>query len=191
MSATAGQRVPRPMRAPRRAPRPSLHVVTARVERASGGAFVAFCLLLLGAGLVAVLVVNTSLAKGAFELRDLQRQDSVLSDRVTTLQQSIDSESSPTLLARRAAAMGMVPAQGAAFLRLSDGRVLGVAEPAVPVKGFSVITSPVPVKPPATPKPATTPRGTPTGTPTTTPTGKPTTVKPGTKPTKPKPTATP
>lgn len=176
MSATAGQRVARPMRAPRRAPRPSLHVVTARVERASGGAFVAFCLLLLGAGLMAVLVVNTSLAKGAFELRDLQRQDSVLNDRVITLQQAIDAESSPTKLARRAAALGMVPAQGAAFLRLSDGRVLGVAAPAVPVKGFSVITSPFPVKPTVTSRPVTTPTGTPTAKPTGARTAKPTTT---------------
>ncbi|MFV0463186.1 MAG: hypothetical protein ACK5MP_08345 [Nostocoides sp.] len=145
-------RAARPMRAPRSS-RPALHVVTARVDQASGGAFAAFCLALLAAGLIGVLMLNTSLAKGAFDLRDLQRQSAALDARLGTLQKTIDHESSPTQLARRAAAMGMVPAQDPAFLRLSDGKVLGVASPAKADPSFAVITSPTSAATRSTPSP--------------------------------------
>jgi len=48
----------------------------------------------------------------------------------------------------------MVPDQSAAFLRLSDGTVIGVAQPASPGFGFTVVGTTAPA--PAVPKPATT-----------------------------------
>ena len=52
----------------------------------------------------------------------------------------IDGVSGPGPLAQRARALGMVPAATPAFLRLSDGKVLGVAKKAKDDSTFSVVT---------------------------------------------------
>lgn len=119
-----------------------LRVVSGRGEHLGGGGFVAVCLVLLLTGFLSVLVVNTSLAKGAFELRDLQARSGELTDRQENLEHAINAQSAPAVLAEKALALGMVPSESAAFLRLSDGKVLGVARPATRDEAFSVITSP-------------------------------------------------
>ena len=82
---------------------------------------VASCLLLLTAGLVAVLLLNTSMARGAFVLNDLQAKSSELADTEAALRHAVDAQSAPAELARQALDLGMVPSGSAAFLRLSDG----------------------------------------------------------------------
>lgn len=136
-------------RAPRRG---ALRVIRGTVDRPRGGMFAAFCLAVLVSGFLTVLVLNTSMAKGAFVLDDLQGRTGQLADTQESLQHDIDVQSAPAALAQRALRLGMVPSSTAAFLDLSSGKVLGVAKPAVKVPGFTVITSPVPVRP--TPKPA-------------------------------------
>ncbi len=120
-----------------RAPRP-LRVVS-RPRRDRQGAFVALCLAVLVGGLVGLLMLNTAMAKGSFELKDLRVTSNELSDIQDYLAARVDRLSAPDALARRAQAQGMVPSQSAAFLRLSDGKVLGVAKPAEAVKGFKVV----------------------------------------------------
>ncbi len=150
-------RVPRvargTVRRPERAP---LRVVTGTVERASGGMFVGFCVALMAAGLLAVLVLNTALDQGAFVLAKLEAKSAALTDTADAMEHTIGTQSAPAMLAQRALALGMVPEQAPAFLRLSDGKVLGVAQPATQGQAFTVITSPVPVVPPTTPAPRTT-----------------------------------
>ena len=80
---------------------------------------------------------------------------------------------SPRNLADRAQQLGMVPAKSMAFVRISDGSIIGVAQPAKDDQRLNVVTSPVappPAPPPApTPDPAataTTPATAPTPTPT-------------------------
>lgn len=107
--------------------------------RAGHGALMAFCLALLVGAFLAVLLVNISMAKGSFLLGDLQRQSNELTDTGATLQRTLDAESTPAEIARRALALGMVPSAGAAFLRLSDGTVIGVAQPAPPTTPFTVV----------------------------------------------------
>ena len=106
---------------------------------------VASCLLLLTAGLVAVLLLNTSMARGAFVLNDLQAKSSELADTEAALRHAVDAQSAPAELARQALDLGMVPSGSAAFLRLSDGAVLGVAEPASADSGFTVVAQAKPV----------------------------------------------
>ncbi|HEY5249669.1 MAG TPA: hypothetical protein VIJ15_14585, partial [Dermatophilaceae bacterium] len=77
-----------------------------------------------------------------------------LTDAQGSLNQSLDALKSPANLAARATDMGMVPATSAAFLRLSDGKVIGVATPAPPGHLFTVIA----VRPPGVAKPASKPR---------------------------------
>jgi hypothetical protein len=89
--------------------------------------FVVSCLLLLVGGLLSLLLINTALAQGSFTLHDLQAQSDELGDREQALRHDIDVQAAPERLAARATALGMVPSQSPAFLRLSDGRLLGVA----------------------------------------------------------------
>ncbi len=114
--------------------------VVAPPEIQGNGAFLALCILLLLAGFVGVLVLNTAMAKGSFTMRDLQQRSDALTDSQDSLRHSIDAVSGPGPLAQRARSLGMVPAETAAFLRLSDGKVLGVAKPAGPNTRFSVVT---------------------------------------------------
>lgn len=115
-----------------------LRVVTADGSKGQYG-FVALCLLLLVAGLLGGLLLNTSMAKGSFVLGDLQHRSSELADTEDALNHAIDAQSAPAMLADQALKLGMVPAQSPAFLRLDDGKVLGVAEPAKADGGFTVV----------------------------------------------------
>lgn len=119
-----------------------LRVVPAAIGQPGNGVFAALCMTLLGAGLVALLMLNTAMAEGSFTLHRLQATSGELTDTQQALTQAIDAQRSPANLAARAAKLGMVPADSAAFLRLSDGKVLGVASPAKKQAGFTVVTAP-------------------------------------------------
>jgi hypothetical protein len=119
-----------PGRGPARAPRPTLRVVSVPASDRGRTVFVGMCLLLLGGGLLALLLLNTAMANGSFRLHDLQATSDQLGDREQALRQDIAVQAAPERLAARAKALGMVPSDSAAFLRLSDGKVLGVAHPA-------------------------------------------------------------
>lgn len=136
------------LRAPLRSPMGAipLRVVSGRAARSSGSVFAVLCALALAAGLLVLLLLNTSIAQRSFVLHDLQRTAANLSDRQDALRQQLTLESAPAVLARRAAAMGMVPAQSAAFLRLPDGAVLGVASRAQAGQRFTVVTATKPPK---------------------------------------------
>ncbi|GGB88809.1 hypothetical protein N798_09115 [Knoellia flava TL1] len=120
--------------------------------------FVGACLALLVAGLLGVLMLNTAMAKGSFVLGDLQDQSNQLAAAEEELGHAINAQSAPAELARRALDMGMVPSETAAFLRLSDGKVLGVAEGATAQKEFTVATQGSSAA--AAARPATTPQTT-------------------------------
>lgn len=126
---------------------PSLRVVTG-AERRPGPGFAILCMVLLTAGLMGLLLLNTSLGQGAFALHDLQATSGELSDTQDALAQQIATVSSPSHLAQQASAMGMVPSPSAAFLRVSDGAVFGVAKAASKQPGFTVVGQVV--VPPAT-----------------------------------------
>jgi hypothetical protein len=118
---------------------PRLRVVTGAPLRRGGAAFGIVCAVLLAAGLVALLVLNTALAQGSFTLQKLQSTSDQLTDTQGALNQSLDVSKAPANLATKALGMGMVPAGSAAFLRLSDGKVIGVAKPAQSGPGFTVV----------------------------------------------------
>jgi hypothetical protein len=152
-SATARVAARAPVR--RESPAQRLRVVPGAAGEPRGGLFAALCVTLLAGGLLAVLMFNTSLAQGSFVLHDLQARSGELADTQEALTQAIDAQRAPAQLARQARALGMVPADSAAFLRLSDGKILGVAKTAERDPGFAVVTAPVPVRQaqPTTPAP--------------------------------------
>ena len=87
-------------------------------------------------------MLNTAMAKGSYTMRDLQHRSDELTDTQDALRHTIDGLSGPGPLAKRARELGMVPAATPAFLRLSDGKVLGVAKKAKQDSTFSVVTEP-------------------------------------------------
>ncbi|MGW5444551.1 septum formation initiator family protein [Streptomyces asiaticus] len=91
--------------------------------------FVLLVVVLLGSGLIALLLLNSSLNQGSFELTKLEKQTKELTDERQALQQDVDKLSAPAELERRARELGMVPGGTPAFLN-PDGSVSGVPAPA-------------------------------------------------------------
>ena len=118
----------------RRPRRPPLALVPAARPAARGAVrrspFVGVVVSLLAAGLLGLLVLNTALAQDAFTLHTLKQESRALEDREEALRREVEARRSPQELASRATELGMVPAGPPAFLRLSDGAVLGSATPA-------------------------------------------------------------
>ena len=106
-----------------------LRLVATRRSSAARAPFVAVVVAILAVGLLGLLLLNTVLAQDAFRLHALQVQGRTLADQEQSLQRQVEQLQSPQSLASRATAMGMVPGGTRAFLRLSDGKVLGVAVP--------------------------------------------------------------
>ncbi|MGE7433333.1 septum formation initiator family protein [Kitasatospora sp. NPDC001175] len=98
--------------------------------------FAVLLVVLLSGGLLGLLMLNTALNEGSFELSRLQKQTTEQTDQQQTLQQQIDQASAPDALERRARELGMVPGGDPAFLQ-DDGKVLGKsgqAQDSPPVK---------------------------------------------------------
>ncbi|WP_234322765.1 hypothetical protein [Streptomyces sp. NRRL S-350] len=116
---------------------------------------------LLAAGLLGLLALNTALNEGSFELSRLQKQTTVATDEQQSLQHQIDQNSAPDALARRAAELGMVPAGGMAFLDVPNGgKVIGTpgqAQDSPPVKRSTVEPWPTKTAPSAAQPPAAAP----------------------------------
>ena len=136
--------------------RAPLRAVPKAIERSGNGVFAVLCMALLAVGLLVLLLLNTALAQGAFTLQNLTITSGTLTDEAHGLRQSVEAQSNSAALAQRAVALGMVPAKSMAFVRLSDGQIIGVAEPAKP-EPVVVVT---------TPRPAPAPEPTATATPT-------------------------
>jgi len=105
---------------------PHLRIVPRGTPRLGRNAFGLLIGALLACGLMAVLLLNTVLAQGAFAIHSLEEEATALEIRQQALEQEVAILDTPGSLARRARDLGMVRSPLAAYLRLSDGRVLGV-----------------------------------------------------------------
>jgi type II secretory pathway pseudopilin PulG len=81
---------------------------------------------LLSLGLVILLLLNTAMDRGAFELSAAQKRQSQLTDQQQELQLRLAALSAPGALASQASALGMVPNPRPVFLNPNSGAVLGV-----------------------------------------------------------------
>jgi hypothetical protein len=99
--------------------------VVAPLPTQSRGGLAALAAGLLTVGLLALLMINIDLGKGAFELTALQRERAQLVEQRQALQEQIETNQAPQRLAAMARSLGMVPAPNTAFLQLPDGRVIG------------------------------------------------------------------
>lgn len=92
--------------------------------------FVALILVLVVGGMLGILVVNSKVNENAFRLERLQQQQSTLDIQQQELEQKIAEAEVPGNLAARARKLGLVDSGPPAFIRLPDGRVIGVPQPA-------------------------------------------------------------
>ncbi|WP_399884025.1 septum formation initiator family protein [Streptomyces sp. BBFR51] len=97
--------------------------------QAARAPFVLLVVVLLGGGLIGLLVLNSALSEGSFQLDDLKQETKSLTDEEQALQRDIDAYSAPRALQRRARELGMVPGGDPAFLE-PDGTVKGSPSPA-------------------------------------------------------------
>ncbi|MEW2031680.1 septum formation initiator family protein [Streptomyces telluris] len=130
--------------------------------------FVLLVVVLLGSGLISLLLLNSALNQGSFELSRLQRKTTELTDEQQALQQEVDQLAAPDALERRARELGMVPGGNPAFLS-PDGTVRGLPSPAAGPAAYRAPAPAAPAPPPA-PVPALMPA--PTAVPTTPTTGR-------------------
>jgi hypothetical protein len=115
----------------RRAARPVLREVPQPAPTVAGtGVFALVVTGLLVGGMVLLLVLNTSLAQGAFEIGALTKQQRELAVTEQRLLQEVAVTESPESLQREARRLGMVASVAPVFLRLADGKVLGTPQPA-------------------------------------------------------------
>ncbi|WP_328995035.1 hypothetical protein OG394_10885 [Kribbella sp. NBC_01245] len=133
--------------APKTKTPPRLRVVHGAPFRPPRMPFVLFVVALLAGGLIGLLLLNTELQRGTFQITSLQAETSQLRDNQEALERQVRTLESPQNLADRALRMGMVPNPNPVFLRLSDGKVLGVPAEGKAGTGTQMFVQLPPVKP--------------------------------------------
>ncbi len=155
MSPTATSAAPGTFGVPLRSPLPrpphrrvaGLRLVPQRRSSAAKAPFVVVVVLLLVGGLLGLLLLNTLVAQDSFAAHDLTLSGKALQQQEQDLAAQVQALQAPADLAHRATSLGMVPGNAPAFLRLSDGRVLGQpsagVSPVVSNIAPSVATKPI------------------------------------------------
>lgn len=146
--ATSGRRLPRFAEAA--VERARLTVVPARSlgrTQAARTPFAVLVLLVLAGGVLGLLMFNTQMQQTSFTATALQDRATDLTARKQALDLELDSLRDPQQLAQSARDLGMVAPQTPAFVRLSDGKVLGTPTPAGGADAVQV--TPGPSKKPA------------------------------------------
>jgi hypothetical protein len=126
--------------------RARLTVVPRRVQKAPRIPFVTLVSLLLVGGVAGLLLFNTSMQQASFVATSMEQQAAVLAGKEESLRMQLQRLRDPQRVAARAKKLGMVPATDPAFIRLSDGKLLGRATPAAPTNTMR-IEPPPPAKP--------------------------------------------
>lgn len=133
-------------------------------SQAARAPFVLLVVVLLAGGLITLLVLNSSLNEGSFQLDRLKKQTTDLTDEQQELQRDVDGYAAPDALSRRAAELGMVPGGTPAFLG-PDGAVRGVPSAAPKDSALRLPPPPSPDAPSPAPSPSTAPSGSPSPSP--------------------------
>jgi hypothetical protein len=121
---------PRPRVPPRAVPDqrpPTAQPGPGGVRAARRPPFVFLVVGLLGGGLVCLLLLNTVLAAGAFQMTSLQQANAALARQQQELKQQIAYAQSPNAIAHRARQLGMVPVSQPRVLNLKSGHIYSQA----------------------------------------------------------------
>ncbi len=115
----------------RRAPAPD-NVPTTEPKRPSSASslpFIGLVAAILAGGLLALLMVNNSLAAGSFDQARLRAEQVALFEQEQALRQQVERLSSPTQVRKAARQLGMLPAATTVYFDAATGRILGVPKP--------------------------------------------------------------
>jgi predicted lipid-binding transport protein (Tim44 family) len=102
--------------------------------------FIVFVTALLGGGLICLLVINTILATGSYQITSLQQAQAARAQQVQALKEQVAEEAAPSVIAKRARQLGMVEPPLTKFLNLKTGHINSqpATEPGVPaVPGYT------------------------------------------------------
>ena len=119
---------PGPNRQPNARPNPAqgrhLRAVQAPEQARSLVPFAWTCALIVIGALSAVLLLNTSMASGAYERRDLKIEIANLHEQKASLVTQLEQKSAPDQLRGDARELGMQPAARFGFISLADSLVI-------------------------------------------------------------------
>jgi hypothetical protein len=127
-----------PNRRQQREQRPKLRLAPPLPVSAPRVPFVVMIVVLVIGGVIGILALNQKINENAFELDKLQAEQAKLDRQEQNLNEQIANAQAPGNLAAAARKLGLVPAGAPAFIRLPDGRIIGVPQPA---DGQPAITS--------------------------------------------------
>ncbi|MEU9508174.1 hypothetical protein AB0D32_18075 [Micromonospora sp. NPDC048170] len=113
-----------------RARTPRLRVAPPPPVRVPRAPFAALVLVLVVGGVLGILLVNTKINENAFRLEKLQEQQAKLDVEQQQLNKQIADAEAPGNLEAHARRLGLVEAGEPAYIRLPDGKVIGVPQPA-------------------------------------------------------------
>jgi cell division protein FtsB len=120
--------------------RPRLTIVPASARSRRRLPFVVLVISVLAAGLVGLLLLNTSMERRAYQITALRDQSSALSARQQSLVLQVAALQDPQEVAQKALQLGMVQNENPAFLSLATGKVLGHSVPGLPGDQFDIGT---------------------------------------------------
>ncbi len=98
--------------------RPRLDGVRAPLTASTAGPLLVLCGLLIVGALLTALILNTTMARGSYEMSELRQQVGTVAQDTQTLQGQI--RAAEASLPERARALGMVEAPAPQLVRLSD-----------------------------------------------------------------------
>ncbi|MGR6321120.1 hypothetical protein Q2K19_20160 [Micromonospora soli] len=137
---TQGSAALRPAERPRTtgAPSPRLRVAPPPPVRVPRAPFAGLIVVLVVGGVLGILAVNTKINENAFRLEKLQQQQAKLDVDQQQLEKEIAEQKAPGNLTANARKLGLVESGEPAYIRLPDGKMIGVPHPA---EGAPAITS--------------------------------------------------
>lgn len=128
-----GQGTRGPIRETRRppltaAPSPSHQTLPGAGPAAARGTsrtpFILLIVGLLGGGMVCLLVINTILGAGSYQITALQKTQAAQSQQVQSLRQEVATEAAPATIAKRARQLGMIQPPLTHYLNLTTGKAI-------------------------------------------------------------------
>ena len=119
-------------------PEVPLRLVRGIIAPLSRTKFALLCMIFAASGVMLHLVVQTQISQGAFAEQSLTSDVRTSLADVQRLQQQMSVMSASSNLSARARELGMVEMASPAFIRLSDGQILGQAS--VATKGEEIKT---------------------------------------------------
>jgi outer membrane murein-binding lipoprotein Lpp len=103
-----------------------LDVVRAPLQSASGIPFYVLCAAILAGALLAALLLNTTMARGSYEMARLQKEVGQVAQDVQDVEAQL--RAAEASLPERARQMGMVPAENPTMISVATGEVVAAPQ---------------------------------------------------------------